>query len=38
MSRLFGIAGVQMSVVGWDADATFEKMADLTTNIQKQFP
>ena len=38
MSRLFGIAGVQMSVVRWDADATFEKMADLTTNIQKQFP
>jgi predicted amidohydrolase len=38
MSRLFGIAGVQMSVVRWDADLTFEKMADITTNIQKQFP
>jgi predicted amidohydrolase len=38
MSRLFGIAGVQMSVVPWDADATFEKMSDLTMNIHKQFP
>jgi formamidase len=38
MSRLFGIAGVQMSVVNWDADATFEKMSDLTMNIHKQFP
>ena len=38
MSRLFGIAGVQMSVVHWDADGTFEKMSDLTRNIRKQFP
>jgi len=38
MSRLFGIAGVQMSVVHWDADATFEKMSDVTLNIRKQFP
>jgi formamidase len=38
MSRLFGIAGVQMSVARWDADATFEKMSDITTNIQKGFP
>jgi len=38
MSRLFGIAGVQMSVVNWDADATFEKMSDVTMNIHKQFP
>ena len=36
MTRLFGIAGVQMSVVPWDADATFEKMSDLTMNIHKQ--
>jgi formamidase len=38
MSRLFGIAGVQMSVVNWDADATFEKMSDITMNVHKQFP
>lgn len=38
MSRLFGIAGVQMSVVPWDIDATLEKMSDITINIQKQFP
>jgi predicted amidohydrolase len=38
MSRLFGIAGVQMSVVPWNADATFEKMSDITLNIHKQFP
>jgi predicted amidohydrolase len=38
MTRLFGIAGVQMSVVPWDADATFEKMSDLTMNIHKQLP
>jgi Predicted amidohydrolase len=38
MSRLFGIAGVQMSVVHWDADATFAKMSDLILNIRKQFP
>ena len=38
MSRLFGIAGVQMSVVRWDMDATFEKMSDLTMNICRQFP
>ncbi len=38
MSRLFGIAGVQMSVVPWDANATFAKMSDLILNIRKQFP
>ncbi|MCJ7433765.1 MAG: hypothetical protein MUO77_09795, partial [Anaerolineales bacterium] len=38
MSRLFGIAGVQMSVVNWDADATFEKMSDATMNIHAKFP
>jgi predicted amidohydrolase len=38
MSRLFGIAGVQMSVVRWDMGATFEKMSDLTMNIRRQFP
>ena len=38
MSRLFGISAVQMSVVPRDADATFEKMADVALNISKQFP
>ena len=38
MSRLLGIAGVQMSVVARDADATFEKMANIALNIHKQFP
>ncbi|MBV6396987.1 MAG: Formamidase [Anaerolineales bacterium] len=38
MSRLFGIAGVQMSVKTWDMDGTFEKMSDVTLNIHKGFP
>ncbi len=38
MTRLFGIAGVQMSVVPWDASATVDKMADITKNIHKSFP
>lgn len=38
MSRLFGIAGVQMSVQAWDMDATFEKMSDIALNIRKQLP
>jgi predicted amidohydrolase len=38
MTRLFGIAGVQMSVVAWDASATVEKMADIMKNIHKSFP
>ena len=38
MSRLFGIAGVQMSVEAWDMDGTFEKMADVALNIRKQMP
>ena len=38
MSRLFGIAGVQMTVVPWDANATVDKMADIATNIKKSFP
>jgi len=38
MTRLFGIAGAQMSVVPWNVDATFEKMSDLTMNIHKQLP
>ncbi len=38
MTRLFGIAGVQMSVVPWDAAATIDKMSDIAVNIQKNFP
>ncbi|MFO7539950.1 MAG: carbon-nitrogen hydrolase family protein [Chloroflexota bacterium] len=38
MSRLFGIAGVQMSVVPWDAEATVDKMVEATTQIARSFP
>ncbi len=38
MTRLFGISGVQMSVIPWDANATVDKMADIATNIKKNFP
>ena len=38
MTRLFGISGVQMSVVPWDAYATVDKMVDIATNIKKNFP
>ena len=38
MTRLFGIAGVQMSVIPWDADATVSKMADIAANIARNFP
>ena len=38
MSRLFGIAGVQMSVVPWDANATVDKMSDIALNIRRNFP
>jgi predicted amidohydrolase len=38
MPRLFGIAGVQMSVVPWDAQGTVDKMADIAVNIRNSFP
>ncbi len=38
MTRLFGIAGVQMTVVPWDANATVDKMAEITHSIKKSFP
>jgi formamidase len=38
MTRLFGIAGVQMSVVPWDAQKTMEKMADIIKNVHTSFP
>lgn len=38
MSRLFGIAGVQMSVVPWDAEATVQKMGDVSSQVARSFP
>lgn len=38
MTRLFGIAGVQMSVEEWDTEGTFAKMSDIALNIRKQMP
>ena len=38
MSRLFGIAGVQMSVVAWDEVATIAKMKDVIHRIKSGFP
>ena len=38
MTRLFGIAGVQMSVVPWNAQGTMDKMEDLIKNVHTKFP
>src|SRR5687767_1291498 len=38
MPRLFGIAGVQMSVVPWDVEATVAKMTDAVIQISRSFP
>ena len=38
MSRLFGIAGVQMQVVVYDPQSTIDKMAGIATNLIKYFP
>ncbi len=38
MTRLLGIAGIQMTVVPWNANATIDKMADIVENINKIFP
>ena len=38
MSRLFGIAGVQMSVVPWDADASVQKINDTVHQVSLNFP
>lgn len=38
MSRLFGIAGVQMQVVAYDPHATMDKMAGVASNVIKYFP
>ncbi len=34
MSRLFGIAGVQMHAVAFNAQATVDKMAEIATTYQ----
>ncbi len=38
MPRLFGIAGVQMSVVPWDAAATIDKMETAARQVRENFP
>ncbi len=38
MTRLFGIAGVQMAVVPWDTSATIDKMAQIFNRIGRSFP
>jgi len=38
MSRLLGVAGVQMQVVPWDAQATVEKMGEVVEQITRSFP
>ncbi len=38
MTRNFGIAGIQMSVVPWDARATVNKMADIALKLSRSFP
>ncbi len=38
MTRLFGIAGVQMSVIPWDAEATITKMTQVSHKIGRSFP
>jgi len=38
MARLFGIAGVQMSVVAWNPTATIDKMAQVFNRIGRSFP
>ncbi len=38
MTRNFGIAGIQMSVVPWNPSATVDKMFDVAINIRKSFP
>ncbi len=38
MTRLFGIAGVQMTVVPWDANATVDKMVDITHEHPQKLP
>lgn len=38
MSRLFGIAGIQMQVVAWDEKATIAKMRQIINRVKTSFP
>lgn len=38
MSEKFGVAAVQMAVVPWEVDATYDKMAAMTRQILQGFP
>jgi len=38
MTRLFGIAGVQMSPIPWNPEATIDKMAQVFNRIGRSFP
>ncbi|MDQ7027496.1 MAG: nitrilase-related carbon-nitrogen hydrolase [Anaerolineae bacterium] len=38
MSRLFGIAGIQMEVVAWDEEATIAKMRQIIHSTKMSFP
>jgi predicted amidohydrolase len=38
MTRLFGIAGVQMSVVPWDPAATVSRMEEAIEQVAANFP
>jgi formamidase len=38
MTRLFGIAGIQMAVIPWNAEATIDKMAHVIHQIGRNFP
>lgn len=38
MSRMFGLAVVQMSVVAWDAKATTDKVEKVVRGVKKSFP
>ncbi len=38
MTRLFGVAGVQMAVVAWDTEATINKMAQVCNRIGRSLP
>jgi len=38
MSRLLGVAGVQMHAVAFNTQATVDKMAEIATNLTKSFP
>jgi formamidase len=37
MANLFGIAGIQMSVVPWDTTATLEKMENVVSQVDENF-